>query len=79
MLLALRQNNLAGKVKFIGFDASPPLLEAVRNGEIQGLIAQDPSGMGYKAVQTMVKHLKGEKVPDYIDTGCKLITKTTLP
>jgi len=79
MLLALRQNNLAGKVKFIGFDASPPLLEAVRNGEIQGLIAQDPSGMGYKAVQTMVKHLKGEQVPDYIDTGCKLITKTTLP
>ena len=79
MLLALRQNNLAGKVKFIGFDASPPLLEAVRNGEIQGLIAQDPTGMGYKAVQTMVKHLKGEKVPDYIDTGCKLITKNTLP
>ncbi len=78
MLLALRQNGLAGKVTFIGFDASPPLLEAVRNGEIQGLIAQDPSGMGYKAVATMVKHLKGEKVPDYIDTGCKLITKSAL-
>jgi len=79
MLLALRQNNLAGKVTFIGFDASPPLLEAVHNGEIQGLIAQDPAGMGYKAVQTMVKHLKGEKVPEYLDTGCKLITKTNLP
>jgi ribose transport system substrate-binding protein len=79
MLLALRQNNLAGKVIFIGFDASPPLLEAVRNGEIQGLIAQDPNGMGYKAVATMVKHLKGEKVPEYLDTGCKLITKTNLP
>ena len=35
--------------------------------------------MGYKAVQTMVKHLKGEKVPDYIDTGCKLITKENMP
>ena len=78
MLLALRQNGLAGKVKFIGFDASPPLLEAVRNGEIQGLIAQDPTGMGYKAVQTLVQHLKGEKVPAYIDTGCKLITKSSL-
>jgi len=78
MLLALRQNGLAGKVKFIGFDASPPLLEAVRNGEIQGLIAQDPTGMGYKAVQTMVKHLKGEKVLDHIDTGCKLITKSNM-
>lgn len=79
MLLALRQNGLAGKVIFVGFDASPPLLDAVRSNEIQGLIAQDPTGMGYKAVQTMVKHLKGEKVPDYIDTGCKLITKENLP
>ena len=78
MLLALRQNGLAKKVLFIGFDASPPLLEAVRNGEIHGLIAQDPSGMGYKAVQTIVKHLNGEKVPDYIDTGCKLITKANM-
>ena len=75
MLLALRQNNLAGKVKFIGFDASPPLLEAVKNDEIQGLIAQNPTNMGYTAVATMVKHLKGEKMPEYIDTGCKLITK----
>jgi ribose transport system substrate-binding protein len=79
MLLALRQNNLAGKVKFVGFDASGPLLEAVKNGEIQGLIAQNPTNMGYTAVATMVKHLKGEKVPDLIDTGCKLITKETLP
>ncbi|HEV8604804.1 MAG TPA: substrate-binding domain-containing protein [Tepidisphaeraceae bacterium] len=78
MLLALQQNGLAGKVKFIGFDASPPLLDAVRAGEIHGLIAQDPTGMGYKAVETMVKHLKGEKVPDYLDTGCKLITKDSL-
>jgi len=78
MLLALQQNGLAKKVIFIGFDASPPLLEAVKNGEIQGLIAQDPTGMGYKAVQTMVKSIKGEKVPEYIDTGCKLITKATL-
>ena len=79
MLLALRQNNLAGKVKFVGFDASEPLLEAVKNGEIQGLIAQNPTNMGYTAVATMVKQLKGEKVPDSIDTGCKLITKATLP
>jgi len=78
MLLALQQNGLAKKVVFIGFDASPPLLEAVKNGEIQGLIAQDPTGMGYKAVQTMVKSIKGENVPEYIDTGCKLITKATL-
>jgi phosphoribosylglycinamide formyltransferase-1 len=34
MLLALRQNNLAGKVKFVGFDTSQPLVDAVKSGEI---------------------------------------------
>jgi ribose transport system substrate-binding protein len=78
MLLALQQNNLAGKVKFVGFDASKPLLAGLAAGEIHALVAQDPSGMGYKAVETMVKHLRGEKVPAYIDTGCKLITKSNM-
>src|SRR5947207_3674026 len=71
MLLALRQNGLAGKVKFVGFDASQPLLEGLKAGEIDALVAQDPTGMGYKAGETLVKHLRGEKVPQVIDTGCK--------
>jgi ribose transport system substrate-binding protein len=78
MLLALQQNKLAGKVKFVGFDASKPLLAGLAASEIDALVAQDPTGMGYKAVETMVKHLRGEKVPGYIDTGCKLITKSNM-
>src|SRR5690606_30166995 len=39
MLLALRQNNLAGKKKFVGFDTSPQLIDGLKNGEINGLIA----------------------------------------
>jgi ribose transport system substrate-binding protein len=78
MLLALQQNGLIGKVKFVGFDASPPLLDALKAGDIQALVAQDPTGMGYTAVQTLVKHLRGEKVPDHIDTGCKLLTRDNL-
>ena len=38
MLLALRQAGLAGKARFVGFDASPPLVEALRKGEIGALI-----------------------------------------
>src|ERR1019366_9165368 len=29
MLQALRKQGLAGKIKFVGFDASPPLIEAM--------------------------------------------------
>jgi ribose transport system substrate-binding protein len=74
MLLALRQNNLIGKAKFVGFDASAPLVEALQKGEIQALVAQNPTKMGYEAVKTLVAHLHGEKVPPSVDSGAALIT-----
>ena len=74
MLLALRQNNLVGKAKFVGFDASAPLVEALKKGEIQALVAQNPTKMGYEAVKTIMAHLHGEKVPEYVDSGVALIT-----
>ena len=46
MLLALRDANLTGKVKFIGFDTPTSVVEALKKGEISALIAQDPSRMG---------------------------------
>lgn len=78
MLLALRQTGMAGKVKLVGFDSSPPLLEALRKGEIDALVVQDPNRMGYKAVESLVKHLRGEKVEQSIDTGAVLVTKDNI-
>jgi ribose transport system substrate-binding protein len=78
MLLALRQNNLAGKAKFVGFDSSAPLVEAVKKGEIQALVAQNPRKMGYEGVKTMVAHLDGKPVPPSIDSGVQLITPENL-
>jgi ribose transport system substrate-binding protein len=83
MLLALRQAKLVGegatnKIKFVGFDASPPLVEALRKGEIDALVVQDPRNMGYKAVEALVKHLRGEKVEPRVDTGAVLATKENM-
>lgn len=75
MLLALRQTNLAGKKKFVGFDTSPALLGALNRGDIQALVAQNPMKMGYLGVATVVRHLRGEKVEPVIDTGCALVTR----
>lgn len=74
MLLALRQTGLAGQKKFVGFDTSAFLLAALAKGDVQGLVAQNPSRMGYLGVTTAVKHLRGEKVEAAIDTGCVLVT-----
>jgi ribose transport system substrate-binding protein len=78
MLLALRQNNLAGKKKFVGFDTSPQLIEGLKKGEIDGLIAQNPRKMGHDAVVACVQAIKGEKVTPRIDTGATLVTKANL-
>ena len=78
MLGALRDNNLAGKIKFVGFDATPALVKALRDKEFVALIAQDPTRMGYMGVKTVVAHIRGEKVGPEVDTGVKLITLDSL-
>jgi ribose transport system substrate-binding protein len=78
MLLALRQNNLAGKVRFVGFDTSPPLIEALQKGEIDALVAQDPTRMGYEGVKTLVAHIQGKPTQKVIDTGVRLITRENM-
>ncbi len=69
MLQALKRQRQAGKVSFIGFDSSDPLIEGLRQGEINGLVVQNPFNMGYLGVKTMVRHLRGEQVEKRIDTG----------
>jgi len=78
MLFALRQNGLAGKKKFVGFDASPTLLQALKKGDIQALVAQNPQQMGYMGVKTAVAALRKQKVDTRIDTGCVLVTKENM-
>jgi ribose transport system substrate-binding protein len=78
MLLALRQGGLAGKIKFVGFDASPQLIDALKKGEIDALIVQNPRKMGYLGVKTLVAHLKGEKVEPTLDTGVATLTRENL-
>src|SRR5215469_7646077 len=78
MLLALEQNNLAGSKKFVGFDASPALVEALKRGEIQALVSQNPKKMGREAVQALVAKMKGGTVHAVIDSCAAVVTKENL-
>lgn len=78
MLRALQESRFAGKVKFVGFDSSPKLVQALRDGQLHGLILQNPVKMGYLGVSRMVEHLRGQKIPDLIDTGATLVTKDNM-
>jgi ribose transport system substrate-binding protein len=77
-LLALREQGLAGKVKFVGFDANDQLVKALRQGDVQGLVVQDPFKMGYLGVMTAVDVLNHRAVAASIDTGVGLVTKDNM-
>jgi ribose transport system substrate-binding protein len=78
MLLALRSRGLVGKVHFVGFDASPGLVEALSKGELDGLVVQNPLKMGYVGVKTAADYLQGKPVEPLQDTGVVLVTRQTM-
>ena len=79
MTKALRDIGRAGgKVKMIGFDSGTQSVLDLKNGDLQGLVVQNPMLMGYLGVMTMVKHLQGQPVDKRVDTGVVLVTSENL-
>jgi ribose transport system substrate-binding protein len=72
-LLALQDLGRAGKVKLVGFDATPALVAALRRRELHGLVVQDPFRIGSIGVDLLIGHLLGERVPARVDTDAVLV------
>ena len=71
---ACEDGKLAGKVKFVGFDATPALVDALKNKEIDVLISQDPYKMGYEGVKQCVNAIRKQPVDVNVDTGSAIVT-----
>jgi len=79
MTMALREiGKGGGKVKMVGFDSGSQSVIDLQNGDIQGLVVQNPMLMGYLGVMTIYKHLQGEKAEKRIDTGVVLVTQENM-
>lgn len=75
MAHALRDIGKAGgKVKMVGFDTGTQSLVDLKNGDVQGLVVQNPMRMGYLGVLTLIHYIRGQKVEARIDTGVRLAT-----
>ena len=59
---ALEQAKKLGQVKFVGFDSSAELVDALDKGTIQALVLQDPVQMGYLSVKAAVAAIRGQSV-----------------
>jgi len=78
MLRALEDSQRAGQVKFVGFDSSVKLVEALDKGELHGLVLQNPFKMGELGVRAALDKLNGKPVEARIDTGVQLVTRERL-
>lgn len=75
IIMALRNAGKAGgAVKVVGFDAGGQTVEALKKGDVQAVIVQNPMRMGYLGVMTMFDHLTGKKVEQRVDTGVYVVT-----
>ena len=75
---AAKSKGVAGKLKIVGFDTSPTLIEDLESGNIDSLVVQNPFRMGYLAVKTLVEHLRGHSPEKRIDTGATVVTAANL-
>ena len=74
----IEQAGATGKVQVVGFDAGPAQVEALEDGTVQAIIAQQPFQIGYQGVEQALAALNGEATEAQIQTGFSIITKETL-
>ena len=79
-LQAIRVLKREGQFKFVGFDGSEILIQAVREGRLQGVVLQDPFDMGYQAVKRAVDFTRGKLTlkEKTVHTNLKLLTKENM-
>ena len=78
MLSALQDAGKAGKVMFVGFDATQMFVDAMKAKQLHGIVVQNPFNMGYLGVRTIVESLQGKSVEKRVDTGVTMITPDNL-
>jgi len=73
---ALKSRN--SKVRLVGFDSSPNLLDDLKSGAIDSLVVQDPFKMGYESVKAAVDKLNGGTPQKIINLAPLVVTKENM-
>jgi len=74
----IKQAGKSGQVQVVGFDAGPNQIQALQEGTVQALVAQDPGAIGKFGVDEAVTALDGGKNTPNVQTGFTIITKENL-
>ena len=63
------------KCIIVGFDSDSEMLGLIRDGEIDSLVAQGAYDMGRIGIESLYRHIQGEKLPRLIDVPSELVTR----
>lgn len=74
----IEQAGVSGDVQVVGFDAGPAQVEALQDGTLQAIIAQQPYDIGYQGVEQALKAINGEETEAKIQTGFTIVTAENL-
>ncbi|MBE1546703.1 ribose transport system substrate-binding protein [Mycobacterium sp. OAS707] len=74
----VKQAGKSGQVKIVGFDAGPNQIQALRDGTVQALVAQEPGIIGKYGVDEAVSALDGGQNTKKVQTGFTIITQQNL-
>lgn len=75
---AIDSLKLFDKIKFVGFDSDPVLLDGIENGEVEALIVQDPYKIGFIGVKTAIALLNNQPVEKLIPIPSMIVDKDNL-
>lgn len=65
-------------LKFIGFDGGKEQVKLLENGTLDGIIVQNPYGMGYATVVAAVRVSLGLANNSFVNTGYQWVTKENM-
>jgi ribose transport system substrate-binding protein len=74
----IRQAGKSGQVAVVGFDAGPNQMQALREGTVQALVAQNPGLIGKFGIDEAVSALDGGQNTKDVQTGFTIITPENL-
>jgi ribose transport system substrate-binding protein len=75
---AIKARGLSGKIRFVGFDSSPSLIDDLRAGTIDALVLQDPFEIGYQGLKALVDFRAGHAPSRRVDLPPILVTRENL-
>jgi ribose transport system substrate-binding protein len=66
------------KLKLVGFDSSPALIQGLKDGVIESLVTQNPFDMGYRSIKATISKLNGGTVERLQKLPAVVVTRDNL-